>query len=121
MKQTFLSASLVPLLSLIWFAVNATTAVAQERSQLIVRPALVPDSLARKFAAQTVDTARVRRNWDKLRKGQTEAEVRELLGLPAMVHVDGVNGWRIWWYGERSVAFNSVTNRLSHWDDIFDH
>jgi hypothetical protein len=121
MKRTFLSALLIPLLSPIWFIALATPGVAQEKSQLIVRPALVPDSLAGKLAARIIDTARVRRNWDKLRKGQTEGEVRKLLGLPAMVHIDGVNGWRIWWYGKRSVAFNSATKRASHWDEILDH
>jgi hypothetical protein len=101
--------------------VSLGTASVQEKSQMIVRPAIVPDSLAKKFTTQHVDMARVRRNWDKLKKGQTDAEVRKLLGLPAIVHIDGVNGWTVWWYGKRSVAFNSVTNRLSHWDQILDH
>jgi hypothetical protein len=121
MKRTVLSAPVAALLPLILFVVVSTSAVAQEKSRLVVRPALIPDSLAAKHAVRTFDTTRVRQNWSKLKKGQTVAEVEKLLGLPPMVHIDGVNGWRIWWYGNRSVAFNSVTNRLSHWDEILDH
>jgi hypothetical protein len=121
MKRSFPALSLVALLSLIWFATAATPAIAQEKSQLIVRPAMVPDSLVGKHAIRSFDTTMVRQNWGKLKKGQTAAEVQKLLGLPPSIHVDGINGWIIWWYGKRSVAFNSVTYRLSHWDDILDH
>jgi len=120
-KRTALSTPIVALLPLILSAVVSIPSVAQEKSHLVVRPGLIPDSLAGKRGTTTFDTARVRQNWDKLRKGQTVAEVQKLLGLPPMVHVDAINGWRIWWYGNRSVAFNSVTNRVSHWDEILDH
>lgn len=120
MNRTVLSVPIVHCLSLILFFVVFIPAAAQGQSRMIVRPALVPDSLVEKLAAKIVDTARVHRNWNKLKKGQTEAEVRKLLGLPAMVHNDGINGWTVWWYGKRSVAFNSVTRRLSHWDKILD-
>jgi len=120
-NRTILTASIITLLLLISLLVLSTPAVAQEKSQLIVRPALVPDSLVGKQAIRSFDTTMVRLNWGELKKGQTAAEVQKLLGLPPSIHVDGINGWTIWWYGRRSVAFNSVTYRLSHWDDILDH
>jgi hypothetical protein len=121
MKRSVVPATLVPFLSLILFVVLSPPSSAQEKSKLIVRPALIPDSLVGKHAIRSFDTTMVRQNWGKLKKGQTAAEVQKLLGLPPSIHVDGINGWTIWWYGRRSVAFNSVTYRLSHWDDILDH
>lgn len=121
MKRTVFSAAITLPLALTLFVVSATSALSQEKSHIVVRPPLIPDSLIGKHDVRTFDTNRVRQNWGKLQKGQTTAEVEKLLGLPPMVHIDGINGWRIWWYGNRSVAFNSVTNRVSHWDAVLDH
>jgi hypothetical protein len=114
-----ISTSVLSGLSLLLAASQPT--VAQEKSVLVVRPGIIPDSLKGMTPVKSFDTVRVSRNWGKLKKGETEAEVKKLLGLPPIVHLDPVNGWNIWWYGKRSVAFNSLTNRVSHWDEILDH
>jgi hypothetical protein len=121
MKRPILTAVNTILLTLTLLVVGATPAASQEKSHMVVRPPLLPDSLIGKHAVRAFDTTKVRQNWNKLKKGQTIAEVEKLLGYPPMVHIDGINGWSIWWYGTRSVAFNSVTNRVSHWDEILDH
>lgn len=109
------------LVALVLIVASTTAAVTQDNSHLVIRPANVPDSLKRALIVRSYDTVKVRQNWNKLRKGQTASEVRALLGLPLRGEFDGINGWNVWWYGMRNVAFNSVTNRVSPWDATLDH
>ncbi len=88
---------------------------------IVVRPGVAPDSMTAKALRHVVDTAKVAKNWNKLRKGQSQATVLKLLGSPGTAEYDGINGWAVWWYGRRNVAFNAITGKLSHWDKTLEH
>ena len=62
------------------------------------------------------DTAKVKRNWSKLKKGLNEQEVQQLLGSSRAVETDWENALNYWWYGRRAVVFNSFSKKVSYWD-----
>ena len=49
-------------------------------------------------------------------KGLSEKKVEALLGYSRGVDVDSTNALCYWWYGRRTVVFNSVTRKVSYWD-----
>jgi hypothetical protein len=62
------------------------------------------------------DTARVKRNWSRLRKGMPVSELSALFGGRAGFELDPENGLEYWWYGRRAVVVNSITKKVSYWD-----
>ena len=62
------------------------------------------------------DTARVERNWSKLKKGLSRREVEDLFGRQRSVEIDPGNAFEYWWYGRRAVLFNSISGKVSQWD-----
>jgi hypothetical protein len=62
------------------------------------------------------DTAKVLRNWTKLKKGLSQRQVEALMGTGRGASTDPESGFEYWWYGHRAVVFNSITKRVSQWD-----
>ena len=110
--------------------VLGTSAVAQEsRQQHFNQRYIVTtrDSAGRvvtNFVAQPpsemsgtpIDSIRVKRNWQKLRKGMSPREVEALFGAGRVVERDFENGLEYWWYGRKAVVINSIKKKVSYWD-----
>ncbi|MGA3245426.1 MAG: hypothetical protein ABSE41_12475 [Bacteroidota bacterium] len=103
---------------------------AQEPRHVLGREDARYDSLMRRLmgreidttsshVARQIDTIRFFRNWAMLKKGLSRDDVRKLLGSPIMIARDLEHGWIIWSYGDRNLAFNSVTGKLSQWDNLY--
>ena len=74
------------------------------------------DSLAKLWIAPYIDSNEVSKNWSGLKKGLSQQAVRDLLGRPTSIQHDMQNAFTYWWYGHRSVVFNSITRKVSNWD-----
>jgi len=108
-----------------------STSAQQSKSKQVVRTYIItgrdslgkatyreisPDSLP-PTRDTPLDTVKVGQNWPKLKKGLSESDVKNLLGIPRRVEHDLRNATIYFWYGHRAVVFNSITYRVSYWDN----
>ncbi len=63
------------------------------------------------------DSVRVKQNWPKLKIGLSGENVVRLLGHPNGCGISVGGELVIWAYGRREVVFNSVTMKVTGWDE----
>ena len=105
---------------LLLFVLSSSMILSQDRNHVLIQRDMKTgkDSIVTSLETREVpyDTVRVRRQWSKVVKGSTEAEIRKLLGTPSKIQEDPENAIIYWWYGKQAVAFNSISRKVTFWD-----
>ncbi len=85
----------------------------QEKRVTVVVP--LSDSVKPEDAT-IIDQARVKRNWQKLKKGMSAKRVETLLGKPWRKEWSTIDNSVTWYYIRRTVILDSIKQTVRYWE-----